>query len=442
MHPQGPPPPSLRLDSLARLLASRPGTANAWPVVVAQLHMHLGPRRTRRPALRHVAWAGERRSTGWCRQQGFDGVAAHVGAATLRWSARPCPEGSHSEGCGAALTAGLQLSWRRPVDRRLEVAAPLEVGSHLRSSQLVQGDAVATGRPQRTARPLRDLQGLLPLPAMARQRNQGGAKVSHPVHQDRPIPLEMVGQQHQRRTLGERTAATLVPIASTAKTTRPPRTSVKYPRSAATSRLGVYTKSSCWKGTGWSVTAPAGDDRASHRTRAPGQGALARLINWHPLRSGSTGLTAKVCTWTGAAEPMWYMKALMREVGEFGQHQRWPPKVDRGLSVELQCGANQQLRGHVRLCAPFRFSWPECQRPDHLTANATEPASARGPHLYVLAQARRPRAWLRVPMQRSDGWHGCPRVTGHTRVVMAVRLPGAASHPRCPSAGACRGLRG
>jgi hypothetical protein len=29
---------------------------------------------------------------------------------------------------------------------------------------------------------------------------------------------------------------------------------VKYARSAATSRLGVYTKSSCWKGVGWSVT--------------------------------------------------------------------------------------------------------------------------------------------------------------------------------------------
>jgi hypothetical protein len=28
MHPRGPPPPSLRLDSLARLLASRPDTAN------------------------------------------------------------------------------------------------------------------------------------------------------------------------------------------------------------------------------------------------------------------------------------------------------------------------------------------------------------------------------------------------------------------------------
>ena len=55
------------------------------------------------------------------------------------------------------------------------------------------------------------------------------------------------------------------------------------------------------------------------------------------------------------------MKALMREVGESGQHQRWPPKVDRGLSVELQCGANQQLRGHVRLCAPFRLSAVKAQ---------------------------------------------------------------------------------
>jgi hypothetical protein len=38
------------INTPARLLASRPDTANAWPVVVAQLHMHLGPRRTRRPA--------------------------------------------------------------------------------------------------------------------------------------------------------------------------------------------------------------------------------------------------------------------------------------------------------------------------------------------------------------------------------------------------------
>jgi hypothetical protein len=46
------------IDTPARLLASRPDTANAWPVVVARLHMHLGPRRTRRPAFRRVGWAG------------------------------------------------------------------------------------------------------------------------------------------------------------------------------------------------------------------------------------------------------------------------------------------------------------------------------------------------------------------------------------------------
>ena len=89
------------------------------------------------------------------------------------------------------------------VDRPLEVAAPIEMGSHLRSSQLVQGDAVAAGRPKRTARPRGDLHSLLPLPTMGRQLNQGGVKVGHPVHQDRPVPLDMVGQQHQRRTLGE-----------------------------------------------------------------------------------------------------------------------------------------------------------------------------------------------------------------------------------------------
>jgi hypothetical protein len=49
------------IDTPARLLASRPDTANAWPVVVARLHMHLGPRRPRRPGFRRVGWAGQRR---------------------------------------------------------------------------------------------------------------------------------------------------------------------------------------------------------------------------------------------------------------------------------------------------------------------------------------------------------------------------------------------
>jgi hypothetical protein len=49
------------VDRPARLLASRPDTANAWPVVVARLHMHLGPRRTRRPAFGASDGPGKRR---------------------------------------------------------------------------------------------------------------------------------------------------------------------------------------------------------------------------------------------------------------------------------------------------------------------------------------------------------------------------------------------
>jgi hypothetical protein len=145
------------------------------------------------------------------------------------------------------------------------------------------------GRPKRTARPLGDLQGGLPLPAMGRQRSQGGVKVGHPVHQDRPVPSRCSANS----TSGERSvswiAATLVPIASTAKTTRPPRTSAKYARSVATSRLGVYTKSSCWKGAGWSVTGRGGGDRASHRARAPWTSSDGTAGSTGLPQIGSTG---------------------------------------------------------------------------------------------------------------------------------------------------------
>jgi hypothetical protein len=118
-------------------------------------------------------------------------------------AAGPFRRGSHSDSRAAASTAGFSDPAAGHADRPSEVAAPIEVGSHPRPSQLVQGDAVAARRPKRTARPLRDLQGVLPLPATGRQRIQGGAKLGHPVHQNRPVPLDVVGQQHQRRTLGE-----------------------------------------------------------------------------------------------------------------------------------------------------------------------------------------------------------------------------------------------
>src|SRR5438094_10533019 len=59
-------------------------------------------------------------------------------------------------------------------------------------------------------------------------------------------------------------AATLAPMPSTAKTTRPPRTSEKYAMSRATSLLGVYRKSSCSNGDASSAgtrDSPPGEER-------------------------------------------------------------------------------------------------------------------------------------------------------------------------------------
>jgi hypothetical protein len=120
MHPQGPPPPSLRLDWLARLLASRPGTANAWPVVIAQVHLHLGPRRTRRPALRRVGWAGERRRV-----------------------QRPSGHGWHSSPAGNCSAACL---WRRyPPLPSTEVAPPGPSSTEL-GPRWVRATTVSHGR--------------------------------------------------------------------------------------------------------------------------------------------------------------------------------------------------------------------------------------------------------------------------------------------------------
>jgi hypothetical protein len=69
-----------------------------------------------------------------------------------------------------------------------EVAAPIEMGDHLRSRQLIQRNPVAARAAKRAARPVGDLQSLLPLPAVGRQFGQGGVEVGHPVDQDRVFP--------------------------------------------------------------------------------------------------------------------------------------------------------------------------------------------------------------------------------------------------------------
>jgi hypothetical protein len=102
---------------------------------------------------------------------------------------------------------------------------------------------------------------VLPLPAMGRQRNQGGAEVGHRYTRIGRSPSTWSANSTSGGPSVNWTAATRVPIASTANTTRPPKTSLKYPRSPATSVLGVYTKSSCWNGADWSVTAARTDQR-------------------------------------------------------------------------------------------------------------------------------------------------------------------------------------
>jgi hypothetical protein len=191
------------------------------------------------------------------------------------------------------------------------------------------------------------------------------------------------------------TAATLVPIASTAKTTRPPKTSAKYARSVATSRLGVYTKSSCSKGAGWSVTGRAGGDRASHRARAPGQGAMARLDQLASLRSGRQALTAIVCAWTAGAERMWYMMALMQLVGReetaervVALHRTWLLLAEDG----------QPAGGRAIAARTSRWGrWP-C-RPGH---------GPKGPAPGQRRRSENSRLRDRRPPMTSIGWRSSP----------------------------------
>jgi hypothetical protein len=82
-------------------------------------------------------------------------------------------------------------------------------------------------------------------------------------------------------------AATHAAMAWTAKTTRPPRIWVKEARSAATSRLGAYTKSSCWNGgVGWSTIGSAGGEPV------PGRGPYP----WSRVCGRSAG-TASPTSW-------------------------------------------------------------------------------------------------------------------------------------------------
>ena len=113
---------------------------------------------------------------------------------------------------------------------------------------------------------------------MGRQLNQGDVKVSHPIHQDRTIPLEVVGQQHQRRTLGELDRGHPCPhrLDSKDHTTAQDLGDIPKVRGHISTRRVHEVE--LLEGAGWSVTGRAGDEGAPHSGHAPpGREAKERL---------------------------------------------------------------------------------------------------------------------------------------------------------------------
>src|SRR6266508_2991088 len=88
----------------------------------------------------------------------------------------------------------------RPI---LEVSAALEVGRDLGSGELVQSHPVPSGRPEGTAGSVRDVEGADRLPSSGLELDERGRKVVHPIDEDRPMALDVVRQQEERRAAGQ-----------------------------------------------------------------------------------------------------------------------------------------------------------------------------------------------------------------------------------------------
>src|SRR5436309_11742228 len=89
---------------------------------------------------------------------------------------------------------------RRRAPTRSEVGTTGEVIGDARPRQLVHGEPVAPRRLERGAGSLRDLEGSWPFPARSLQAFDRPAEIGDAVHEDRPVALEVVGQQDRRRT--------------------------------------------------------------------------------------------------------------------------------------------------------------------------------------------------------------------------------------------------
>jgi hypothetical protein len=110
---------------------------------------------------------------------------------------------------------------------------------HLGPDELVQRDAVTARGSERAAWPVRDLERALSLPPATREVLERRREAAHAVDEDRAIASTWSVRSTSGGPSVSSTAATLVPIASMAKTARPPSTSVKYFRSRGTSVDGV-----------------------------------------------------------------------------------------------------------------------------------------------------------------------------------------------------------
>src|SRR6476659_9531069 len=123
------------------------------------------------------------------------------------------------------------------------------------------------------------------------------------------------------------TAATRVPIPSIAKRTRAPRTSSKTARSAATSWLGVYRKSSDWNGASDMKKCPhrtVPDELTLRPVRDPGVSASVPCLPPSPVPSDEDSRNPTVVRYQRQAERTFLSHFLAQRVLDLRDQYLYP----------------------------------------------------------------------------------------------------------------------
>jgi hypothetical protein len=212
------------------------------------------------------------------------------------------------------------------------------------------------------------------------------------------------------------TAATLVPIASTAKTTRPPRTSVKYTRSVATSRLGVYRKSSCWKGAVCSAMGITDGPRDDWRPADRWCGCARRSRQQHAPQHPTTGrLTRTIGIWLTKFD------SCLVELRGFEPLTPCMPLTSQPLAVQhtpprylifALLGRRMATKRHGAACGDVRLRCWQIARASCSNGQHHRSLSRPNQHLRCSALLRRFRIERRANddassvMPRAQGWIG------------------------------------